>query len=682
MALAQTSTPAPTGPNRGDLIQPPRTIAPADVPESHGETLGNSTITGGLAGARKEIAEKVAAATGTQLGDGASVTSTFDTHMQNYQAARGAPYLSFLGLELSTLLADGAFKTLSMFALFLFSGFAVATTFPKAANGESPLDDLAGLFIKIFIGALVVANLQTIYALSMTLMDSASLVVSKIAAAETPAMQRIRTGFQENGIGRVSLDMIQQRAIDNAVRSRIGFLAANADNPETDRWLQEAVRSFFETLDASQSSQIGTPASPRLEPLESYSTESLRSQNSRQFPDLVGDAARLPDSASVSATFTFRRPNGASETRTTTVRALGSYIGEAKRVRNALEQQGSSLAGSADTAKLESEYGEKLFEGVQAWIDEQILNPLAQETPDDQLANIDWLGQQKRSLWESLAVKPVMDAAMDWMKALTSAFRSFIVTAVSFIAAYGFRLMVEVALLALPLAYPLWLWPATSKAFTASLERVFTFALLLPAFQFMMILVDGIFCMAFSLFAGAGATNGLIWGAASGGIGAVVAICLTMLLWALAYLVAALWILVLTPSIVGSFVKNGSGLFTLGGAVAKSLGAAGLAAAGIGVAGVGALAAGGVAAATAAGGGAGAGGAAGGVAGTAGAAGSGGGGIAGGVRAVMDAGAKFARSKAVRAARPVVRAGRYAARKIINGSGAASRDAENTSFFG
>ena len=187
------------------------------------------------------------------------------------------------------------------------------------------------------------------------------------------------------------------------------------------------------------------------------------------------------------------------------------------------------------------------------------------------------LGQRARA-WFSEKVEQAAAAAsgvmMPWRAAVDWASRGIGVVLTRMVAYFfsaGVRVLIEVELFALVLTMPLWILPATEGAFYGVLRSLVGLTIAVPAYQFIMLLVDSLMglVLKYILFGplalpGAGAAVGAAGTAHS--VAAAVAIVgsggeiviLAMFCYLVAYLFLAVYAALRTPRLITAFLK-GSG---------------------------------------------------------------------------------------------------------------------------
>lgn len=525
-----------------------------------GQGLGGTTLSAGLADAQARIGEAIGAGAGPDsLAQFASA----------YRASGGGPTLAMLGFNPFEITATGAFHVLYWGLILVFLGIMSIVAMHRALvvrqslTGRHPLFLVAQVYFRLVVGVLVISNLPLVYGTLMTL--------DRVLSDGVQAMARQSMGslLQAGSMGTLTFAQARIEAIRSAAARRaIALYPANASRQEMAQ-IGAWYNATAEGVNAALSSRRLAGELPLLNAAlwsdPSAPDDRVASYVGRNvvqnFGQLVADLGALPASAGPIA---IAFPAAAETSLPLLSEALARDDDQAAQAI-AMAATPSSNASFEAARQL---YAKNVLAHTLEYLDTRLVSVVGASPT---------LGQRARA-WFSEKVEQAAAAASGvmtpWRAAVDWAGRGIGVVLTRMVAYFfsaGVRALIEVELFALVLTVPLWILPATEGAFYGVLRSLAGLAVAVPAYQFIMLLVDSLMglVLKYILFGplalpGAGASGGAAGAAYS--VAAAVAIVgsggeiviLAMFCYLVAYLFLAVYAALRTPRLIAAFLK-GSG---------------------------------------------------------------------------------------------------------------------------
>lgn len=504
---------------------------------------------------------------------------------QEYQNT-GAPFLNgTLNVGLSKILSDGGFKFIYWSFALLFAGFAAGGAMRKAMAGSNPLGDLATLAVKLLFGSVLIAGRGVIYAMLITLMTSMSMLLIK-ARNSGYAPDTIEVGISDADFDRARMEVVQEKA--NAVGVTLGQLGAEDGNAED---LEKVYKYFHDgmapRLKAEGVNLVVTDATLTADAQDMEKARVYGNWLRANAPMLIMQLNSLPTTRTLDLS-----GSGGSN-------ALAAMVDKTPKANEILAKPTVGNGPAAATAHKEKveNYRAMLDDEVGAYVNNDVLKPVWSESLLSKFSNF----------WGS-AVDAVRDAANSFspVSLIVAAIDAlvkvlgFIQVLLASVITFGACVLIEAQLFVMALMFPFWLHPATEKAFTAPIKAAVGAALWLPAFQLVMMIVDGLYGgLLKAVVLGTGALAGALNGAggtllASQAIGAGgLAFAAMLLAFALIYFFIAVAAALKTPgwikmameggNVAADFLMKQATTVAEGAMLAATIGA-GVATAGVGLA--------------------------------------------------------------------------------------------------
>ncbi|HVW22054.1 MAG TPA: hypothetical protein VHC86_12640, partial [Opitutaceae bacterium] len=507
--------------------------------------LGGTTLSAGLADAQAQLQQALGADSGA--GDLAALAAA-------YRASGGGPVLSFLGINPFQVLATGAFHTLYWSTVVILLGVVAVIAMQQSLLGRQtmrarhPLASLAQANFRLLVGAVTLANVPLLYAFAVTVNGAVSRGLQAVAA------QSMQDLLRAGSLGALTFAQARADAVRRAADRRVlALYPAGAARGE-----MAALAGWYNALAAA----AGAPdALPALDPAQwdpsvpdDRAVAYIGRNLVQRFAPLLQTLASLPPETTLEVAF----PAGRASALPPLSAALAA---EDAQAASALAQASvPANAGLLESAR--RAYAAGVQEQALAYLDRQLL-PLLGASPS--LA-------QRAKAWFSDQVERAAAAAggwaarwrdlVDWMGRAVGV---VLTRAVAFCFTLGVRVLMEVDLFVLTLALPLWLLPATEEAFYGVLRSLVSLSVMVPAYQFVMLLVDALMGLVLKyLIFGPAAAGGSLAASAGYGTAAAIAaiasggelIALASFCYVFAYLFLAVYAALQTPRLVHRFVRG------------------------------------------------------------------------------------------------------------------------------
>jgi hypothetical protein len=519
--------------------------------------IGGTTISAGLADAQLQLAGATASGTGTDLAQLASA----------YRASGGGPALALLGFNPFQIIATGPFHYLYWSLVVIFLGIMAVTAMQQSLRGRQtmtarhPLAALAQVNFRLLLGVVLVANTPLLYALLVTINTAVS---QGVEAMSSQAMGNL---LQTGGLGPLTFAQARLEAIHNAsARRAIALHPAGASRDEMVQlglWYNAMAGAIngalsgaslpgeLPLLDASVWSNAQAPD----DRVSAYIGRTLV----QNFGQLAADLGALPAAGGP-------LPIGFPAGQTTTLPLLSAALAADDA------QAGAALglpAVPANSAALESArqlYGKEVLADTLNYLDTSLLAVLGASPTLGQRAQAWFSDRVERAAAAAGGFLNELRAAVDWAG---RALGVVLTRMIAFLFAAAVRVLIEVNLFVLVIALPFWLLPATEEAFYGVLRSLGALAIVVPAYQFIMLFVDALMALVLKyllfgpLATGAGGISSAAGGAAYAGAAALAVIgsggeiaVLATFCYLVAYLFLAIYVAIKTPKLVAVFLKG------------------------------------------------------------------------------------------------------------------------------
>jgi hypothetical protein len=451
-------------------------------------------------------------------------------HIANYQNSNGGPMLAKIGVQLGNIIRN-AYAGLLMTVIMTLM---VGATWLHAMREQAALGELAAsLAIKFIIGIAVFHMPSLVYGVGMTVRDLGA-IIAKMAFTSPVAgptlSQMSITGSPES----LSFERIRAMSIDRAIQDLgqpMNGVGANVAYLLYDRLVARAV---------SLAGQAGASTAADLE-LQTANKQGTAIEKSRIINENISRLLQILDRSDQSASFAYTTyrvgPDGLPDTQsgsdggnfdngksdgmnalqsnidastvTITTATLHTWLGEADTIRQNFEQQAaqggfsSQAAYAAAYRSALADYGNVVYIRAGGFIKKTFWDNLGFSCGAVGGVNWSYLGnyssndrqaigiaQKNLSTWyENTTGRPA--ASFSPAPAADNRKKEFSKTVIDTLAycrdqvitrgaMYVFDLIIEVYVFVIWLAYPLWFYSGTEKAFTGALN-VFTVACLTPA---------------------------------------------------------------------------------------------------------------------------------------------------------------------------------------------------------
>ncbi len=455
----------------------------------------------------RNVSQAFASGNGSVLADaGISQDDIFTTARERYDSSGGTPVLGGItkgaagsnGFNLAEILNTSLFHAAYWFLVLLCTGIGMSVAIMSALEGKNPLRGIAEVVIKVVIGAVAIAGRPFIYAAIITLMSGFSLTLK--SGLERGALGPLNTGLTDG-----TLPTLRSKVIQTEAEAYAAILRFNAGDNHGNSNYAGVVRAVTilhklgeginqktgKTKDFGDISKMAYPDGDKPDTVEKQANNRVICQdwvNHYMTPVLL-EAANLPKPANASTppiriAITAPEVGGFS---TGFIPAMETPRSD--EVIKKMDQQGS--ATDQDSAILLEEYRNALRDEVHEYFRSKIFGPISEkgfEAGETPVGLINSMVESVRAEFDKLSVSNFLrgtcDAAMTGLGFLER-LTGFSITVVAL-------LLVEVELFIFALTYPLWMIPATSKAFTAPLRFALSAALWLPGFQFCMLFIDSL----------------------------------------------------------------------------------------------------------------------------------------------------------------------------------------------
>jgi len=523
-------------------------------------SIGGTTLSAGIADSRIQLNQAMGAAPGFG-------TDSVVQFSQAYRASGGGPTLAFLGINPFQIVATGGFRALFWGTIVCFLGIMTLVAMQQALrsryalSARSPMVVIAQVYFRLLTGVLVITNLPLLYALLMTLNSVLSQGVEAMAA------QSMASLFQTGNMGTLTLAAARMDSIRNAAARRAVALYPRGGSREEFTQIGIWYNAMAAAINAGLAAQ-GLPGGiPVLAEATWTNTAVPDGQVAagvgravvQNFGQMVADLAALPPG---SGPLAIGFPAGSS----TTLGLLSAALaGDDARAAQALSLP-NTPSSSAQFEAARQLYARSVLSDTLAYLDTQLLPVIAASPTLAQRAQAWFSEKVEQAAAAAGGFMSEWKAAVDWIGRGIGVVLTRMV-AFFFTAATG--ALIEIELFVLVLAMPFWLLPATEAAFHGVLRSLVALSVAVPAYQFIMLLVDSlmglvlkyaIFGPAAAAGAGPGQTAG---GLASLVVAAVVAVgsggeivALATFCYLVSYLFLAIYAAVKTPRIVAAFLKG------------------------------------------------------------------------------------------------------------------------------
>jgi len=522
--------------------------------------LGGTTLSAGLADSQAQLNQ----AMGVGAGFGADSLTQF---ADAYRASGGGPTLAFLGLNPFQIVATGAFQGLFWSIIVIFLGIMTIVAMQHALRGryalsaQHPLVLLSQVYFRLIIGVLLIANTPLVYAVLMTLNSVLSLGVQSMASQSMSAL------FQTGSMGTLTFAQARIEAVRNAAARRAVALypggGSRNEMIQIGTWY-DAMASAINAGLASQglggqlpvlNAQVWSNAATPDDQVAAYVGRNVI----QNFSQMVADLGALPaGSGPLSIAF----PAGGSSSLTLLSDAL---VGDDAQAAQAMTMP-NTPSSNAQFEAARQLYAKNVMADALSYLDTRIL-PIVSASPTLSQRAQAWFSEKvEHAAAAAGGFMTEWRAAVDWIGRGIGVVLTRMV-AFFFTAATG--ALIEIELFMLVLAMPLWLLPATQGAFHGVLRSLVALSMAVPAYQFIMLLVDALmglvlkYIMFGPLAAGntgsAGAAAGVAYMvaaavAAVGSGGEMVA--LVMFCYMIAYIFLAVYMAIKTPRLIALFLKG------------------------------------------------------------------------------------------------------------------------------
>ncbi len=519
--------------------------------------IGGTTISAGIVDAQLQLAGANASGAGSDLAELASA----------YRTSGGGPTLAFLGFNPFQLIATGPFHFLYWSLIVIFLGIMAVTALQQSLRGRQtmtarhPLAALAQVNFRLLIGALVVANTPLLYAILITVNSAVSQGVQAMAAQSMAAL------LQEGGVGPLTFAQARLEAIRHASARRV--IALHPAGASREEIVQLGL--WYNAMAGAINAELARQALPgRLPPLDAAVWADATAPDDRvsatvgrtlvqNFSQMLADLAALPATGGALAV-------GYPDGRTTELPLLSSALAADDAQAGAALAQPAVPAGNAALESARELYSREVLADTLNYLDTRILAVLGASPTLAQRTRAWFSDQVERAAAAAGGFLDQMRAAVDWagraLGVVLTRMVAFLFTAIV-------KILIELNLFVLVLAMPFWLLPATEEAFYGVLRSLAALAVAVPAYQFVMLLVDALMALVLKyllfgpLAPGGGGTLPAAGGAAyavtaalavAGSGGEIIA--LATFCYLVTYLFLAVYVACKTPKLVAVFLKG------------------------------------------------------------------------------------------------------------------------------
>jgi hypothetical protein len=527
--------------------------------DSSSTNLGGISISASLADSQNQINQI--------LGTNSTLSSdTISQFATSYRASGSGPILKLIGYNPFQLFVSGNFHLLYWSTITLFLSIICVLALHRSISARTtaaikhPLSHIGTVYFRLLVGVLIIANTPLIYGFLMTINLTLSRGVESIA---TDYMNGI---VQSTNLGTLTFAQARTEAIRSACARRA--IALYPSDITKDEMLD--IGNFYNAVAQSINSQITKQTSFNSLPLldlnyaktiqdESQCISFIGRFVIQNFPSLVAALGSIDPSQSKLII--------AFPSNTTTELPLLSLSLQADDNYGANAVSTSYYGSSSES-----------FENARKYYQKQVLTDTIKYLDTSFLSVIRSSPtlSQKLSGWFSEHVEQAAIAANNFMEKWRSiidwssrGIGIILTRIVSFIFSMGVTAFIEIELFVLTLAVPFWLLPTTEDAFYGVLKSLSSLCIIVPAYQFIMLFIDGLMGLILRyLLLGPAASNGTgLTGniVGSGYSGALIIatissdgeiIILIMVCYLIAYLFLSIYIAIKTPKLILSFIKG------------------------------------------------------------------------------------------------------------------------------
>ncbi len=519
--------------------------------ETTQRAVGGSTMSAGIADSQAQLDQAMGATTG--LG-GESIAA----YSSAYRTSAGGPALQLLGFNPFEFLASGAFHALYWAAILVFLGVMVVKATMQALGGRHPIESLARVYFRLFVGVLVIANTPFLYACVMTLNGALTQGVQLMNERSTV----VRNTLQAGSMGTLTMAQARLEAIRSAAARRAVALypsgASRDEMVQIGEWynaMANAINPALEAADLSGElpkldSAVWTNAGTPDAQVAAYVGRNVV----RNFGPLVANLASLPaDGADLSIGF----PAGGGSPLPLLSKALAADDADAAKAV-ALPNTPANSAAFESARQL---YAKRVQTHTLDYLDSQLLSVIGASPTLAQRAKA-WFSEKVEQA--AAAAAGFMKNVRDFVDMVGRSIGGALTRIVAFIFTAGMRVMLELNLFVLVIALPFWLLPTTENAFYGVLRSLVSFSVVVPVYQFLMLFVDALMGLAlrYLMLGPLAVSNGgaaqsisgvayMIAAAASGELIVLVTIC-----YVLTYVFLAIYMAIKTPKFITLFLKG------------------------------------------------------------------------------------------------------------------------------
>ena len=526
---------------------------------------GSSTPLGGIS-ISASIADSQSIINQT-LGNNSSINlDSLSQFATSYKISGGGPILNLIGYNPFQLFASGNFHLLYWSTITLFLSFTCILALHRTTSARTtaamkhPLGNVTTVYLRLLVGVLIIANTPIIYGFLMTVNLTLSKGVGSIANDYMNGL------VKTSNLGTLTFAQARSEAIRNAcARRAIALYPSDVTKSE-----MIEIGSFYNAVAKSvnlRNNELGLSNTILLLDLNLAKNQKNDSQTIsyigrfliQNFTCLISALGALDPTQN---TIQIEFPNS-----TTTSLPLLSYALQSDDNNGALALSNSySGLSSKSFENARESYQKQIFNDTLQYLDTSFLSVIKASPTLTQIF----------STWFSDRVEQAASAANNfmskWRDMIDWAARDIgiiLTKLVSFIFTIGVTTLIEVELFVLALAVPFWLLPSTEEAFYGVIRSLTSLSLIVPAYQFIMLFVDGLMGLVLKyMLLGPAATigtgtTGTLTGVTYTGslILATISsngelIILVMAGYLIAYLFLSIFIAIKTPSLITSFIKG------------------------------------------------------------------------------------------------------------------------------
>lgn len=418
-----------------------------------------------------------------------------------YRKSNGGPIANWLGVPMSRITSSAAFKTLYWLVVLVAGIVCVMRALSEIKQSSTaPFEHMVAFFLKLFAGAVIVSQPALIYALLMTARDGLNLVVTEIVTPSDPGTTNaVATSISTGNLGTLDLDLIRNRAVQRGIDQRLAITQSLTVEERKQMGL------LLNAMATALNSATGKPYVP-IVPESEFMADDNKSPDSSHSISMAGQFEKFYlASASVDHPATIGVQSGGT---TADITVLGSLINDAQRAPQKTRQEIMSLAQvpeNRDTIELlKQRYEDEVFRSTKNTIDLN-LGALIKVRTDIPGIAARLSGQLKQAVED--AASAVVAGPMKWietaLRAIVSAINEILARFIGRGANIVLNLILECNLALLVIIMPLWLLPATPRAFTGVVRSMFNVTLIMPTFQVLMFISDAIFGKILTVVSGA-----------------------------------------------------------------------------------------------------------------------------------------------------------------------------------